>query len=581
MNSHRLLAELQRRNVHRAAVFYAGAAWLLVQVATQVFPFFHIEEWVVRRVVIAAAIGFPFAMLFSWFYEWTPQGIKRESEIDHSQSITAQTGKRLDRWIIAVLGLAVVLLLANTFVLRKRTPADANQSIAVLPLLNESGDPSNEYFSDGLSEELIAALAQIGELKVVGRSSSFRFKDSAEDSKSIGEKLGVNTLLEGTVRKQGERLRIVAELVNAADGRELWSQTFDRELKDIFAVQAEIAKAVAASLKLTLLGGAAMPHAEGSTASVEAHNAYLQGHFLAERLNLQDYRTAAIHFDEATRLDPSYALAYAARSEVWTWIADWAQDNGGEAKAAARRDAEKAVAADPNLAEAHAALGWVRFFTDWKFAEGLAELRHAGQLAPNNATVNELLGRVLLYMGEMKEAEQVARRSIEIDPLTFKAHENMARILFAQGRIDEAEAEGRKAAELQPNAAASHRWQVFAAVFRRDGEAALREAKLEPAEGYRDFELALAQATRHDPAAADAALAELIRFGHDGLAYQIAQVYAWRDDTDTAFAWLQRAYDQHDTGLLSLPSDPFLRKLRGDARYQALQAKLGLPELAL
>jgi TolB-like protein len=237
-----LLAELRRRNVFRAGAFYAASMWLLVQVATQVFPFFHIAEWVVRWIVIAAVIGFPFALLFSWFYEWTPQGLQRESEVGPDESIARNAGKKLDRGIIAVLGLAVVLLLTDKFVLHKNADDAIGKSIAVLPLLNEGGDPHEDYFSDGLSEELIANLAQIDGLKVIGRSSSFRFKGGGHDSKIIGEKLGVDTLLEGTVRRQGERVRIVAELINAADGRELWSQKYDRELKDIFAVQSGIAR---------------------------------------------------------------------------------------------------------------------------------------------------------------------------------------------------------------------------------------------------------------------------------------------------------------------------------------------------
>src|SRR5204863_6602182 len=198
------------------------------------------------------------------------------------------------------------------------TTVSPGKSIAVLPLLNESGDPRDEYFSDGLSEELIAALGQIRDLKVIGRSSSFRFKDRKEEPKTIGEKLGVSTLLEGTVRKQGDKVRIVAELINAADGTELWSRIFDRELKDIFAVQAEIAQAVAASLELTLLGSKDTTATNASTQSVQAHNAYLQGHFYFARRNTEDYRKAISFFDEAIRIDPDYALAYAERSEACT-----------------------------------------------------------------------------------------------------------------------------------------------------------------------------------------------------------------------------------------------------------------------
>jgi Tfp pilus assembly protein PilF len=428
-----------------------------------------------------------------------------------------------------------------------------------------------------LSEELIAALAQIKELKVIGRSSSFRFKDKKADVKTIGAELGVSTLLEGTVRKQGDQVRIVAELINTADGSELWSRTFDRELKDIFAVQAEIAEAVATSLQLTLLGTEDTPAKKASTRSMEAHNAYLQGHFYFERRNLEDYRKAVGFFDQAIRFDSDYALAYAERSEAWAWIGDLSSEKKKEAWKAAGSDAEKAVAVDPNLAEAHAALGWVRFFIEWKFAEGLAELRRAQQLSPWNPTANDLLARVVVYFGQFEQAEKVARQSIELDPLAYQARISLARVLFAEGKLDETEAAARKAAELQPTAAGNHRFQVFVAIQRGDGEAALREAQLEPNEGYRRFELALADYTRGERRAADEALAELIAKDRDFLAYQVAQVYAWRGENDKAFEWLQVSLDTHDTGTVSLLIDPLLRGLQHDPRYNRLLAKIGLP----
>ncbi|HEY8011733.1 MAG TPA: hypothetical protein VIE67_12145 [Rudaea sp.] len=576
-----LLAELKRRNVYRAAVFYAASAWLLIQIATQVFPFFHIAEWVVRWIVVAVVIGFPFALLFAWFYEFTPEGFKRESEIDPAQSITYHTGKKLDRWIIAALGLAVVLLLADKFVLHKTANEAAStsagdKSIAVLPLVNESGDPANEYFSDGLSEELIAALAQIADLKVIGRSSSFRFKGHADDLKSIGEKLGVSTLLEGTVRKQAERVRIVAELVNAADGRELWSQTYDRELKDVFAVQSEIAQSVADSLKVTLLGAEAKVRQDSSTKNLDAHNAYLQGHFYFEHRDVDGWRKALGFFDEAIRLDPNYSLAYAERAETWSWLADQTGENVAAAWAAARRDAEKAVALSPNLAEAHTALGWVRYFIDWSFADATRELQRAAQLAPGSSKPKVLLAQVLDTQGRISDAIALARSGVDLDPLSYYARAVLARSLMPAGRFDEARAEARKSAELQPGAAFSHRWQVVVAVLQGDGETALHEAQLEPSEPYRYYELALAQHTRGDRAAADAALAELIAKHSNNGAYQIAVVYAFRGETDAAFEWLQRSYDTRDTGILSMLIDPLLRGLHSDPRYTILLGKLGL-----
>jgi len=581
MNSSNFFSELKRRNVYKVAVTYAVVAWLLMQIASQIFPFFDIPNWVVRLVVLLLVIGFPVALIIAWAFEATPEGIKRTEAAD-----AAGQRSRGNVWIYVVLisaALSVGLFFVGRYTAFRTTaesgrpggPSLPAKSIAVLPLLNESGDPKDEYFSDGLSEELIAALAQISGLKVIGRSSSFRFKDRKEEPKTMGEKLGVSTLLEGTVRKQGDKVRIVAELINAADGIELWTRTFDRELKDIFAVQEEIATAVAESLKVTLLGS----HENSTqiaTDNVEAHNAYLQGHFHFQRRNLEDYRKAVDYFDQAIRLDPNYALAYAERSEAWTFIGDLTGQHE-PAWSNARSDAEKAVAIAPDLAEAHAALGFVRFLVDWKFTEGLNELRRAKELSPSNPTANDVLARLIGYLGRIDEAERQGRQAVELDPLSVIAQGNLARILFCAGKLDEADAIARRSAELQPAAAATHRWQALIAAQRGDGETALREAQLEPDEGYRRFELAVAQYVRGDRQAADAALDDLIANGRDQLAYQIAQVYAVRGEKDKAFEWLQISFDNHDTGTLALLVDPLLRGLRDDPRYKNLVAKVGLP----
>jgi len=400
-------------------------------------------------------------------------------------------------------------------------------------------------------------------------------KDRKEEPKTIGEKLGVSTLLEGTVRKQGNKVRIVAALTNAVDGIELWTRTFDRELEDVFAVQEEIAKAVAESLKVRLLGSDNRSAQRAASNSVEAHNAYLQGHFYFQRRNVEDYRRAITYFDHAIELDPNYALVYAERAEASSLIGDLTGERA-TAWPKAQSDAEKAVAIAPGLAEAHAALGWIRF-VQWKFKESLSELKDAKGLSPANPTVNDLLARVIVPLGGVDEAERQVREAVELDPLSAAPQFSLARVLFYGDKLDEADAAGRKMAELQPSASSSHRWQVLAAVQRADGETALREAQLEPDNTFRPFELALAQYVRGDRKASDAALADLIANSRDSLAYQIAEVYAVRQEVDKAFEWLQIAFDNHDGGMPSLLVDPLLRGLRDDSRYKELLQKVGLP----
>ncbi|HEU4771038.1 MAG TPA: hypothetical protein VFS68_02675 [Candidatus Udaeobacter sp.] len=570
-NPKSFFGELKRRNVYKVAIAYIVGGWALAQGLAQVLPVFSIPNWVIQLIVLLIILGLPVALGLAWAFELTPEGLKRTEDVDE----TAGAAHKKRAWIYVVIVGALVSV--GLFFLGRYSAMDTapRQSIAVLPLINESGDPKDEYFSDGLSEELIAALAQISGLKVIGRSSSFRFKDRKEEPKTIGEKLGVTTLLDGTVRKQGDRVRIVAELVNAADGIQLWTQTFDRQLKDIFTVQQEIARAVAESLKVTLLGTDNRSAQASATDNAEAHNAYLQGHFYLVRRNTEDFRKAIDYYDQAIQLDPNYALAHAERAEALVFMGDLTGQRP-TAYPKAHVDAEKAVAIAPDLAEARAALGFVLCLAEWKFTEGLAELRRAKELSPANPTANDLLARIIVYLGRIDEAERQARQAVELDPLSTVTHGNLARVLFYAGKLDGADSAARKAAELQPTGAGSHRFQVLVAAQRGDGEAALREAQLEPDPRFRRFELAVAHYVRGNREAADAALADLIVNAREGFAYQIAEVYALRGEKDKAFEWLQSAFNDRDAGMLGLLVDPLLRGLRDDARYKNLLAKVGL-----
>lgn len=584
MSLHSLLGQMKRRHMFRAATLYAATVWLVLEVVTQIFPVFGLPSTLVRGIVFVALAGFPIAMTVSWFYEWTAQGLRRESADGPSESIKLLTARMLDRAIIVVLSLAVVLLLVNRFVTHRDSLDLPQKSVAVLPLVNESGDPDNEYFSDGLSEELIASLSQIRDLKVIGRSSSFRFKGKDTDSRTIGAMLGVANLLEGTVRRQAERVRIVVGLVNAADGHQLWSHTYDRDAKDIFAVQSEIARAVADSLEVSLLGDQPALATEPAERNVQAHNAYLQGHFHLERNSFESWPKAVAAYDEAIKLDRDYAIAYAERAEAWAWISTRNPPDVAQAQSNARRDAEKAVALEPNLAAAHASLGWVRFIVDWDYAGALTELRQAEQLAPSNARSRYQLSQVVLYMGQIDEAIALARQAVDLDPLAYSAHGILARALMAGGKIEEAEAQGRKSAQLQPAALGNRRWQVIGAVLRGDAETALREADQEssqasafgPTQGFLHFERALALYASGDRLAADQALAVLEKEDYQSMAYQIAEVHAWRGESDAAFDWLQRSYDTRDAGTLGVLIDPLLHSLRDDPRYLAMLGKMGL-----
>jgi serine/threonine-protein kinase len=456
----------------------------------------------------------------------------------------------------------------------------SEKSIAVLPLVNTSGDPGNDYFSDGLSEELIAVLAKIPGLKIIGRSSSFLFKGKSDDSRTIGEKLGVANLLEGSVRKQGDRVRIVAELINAADGRAIWSETYDRELKDVFAVQSEIAVAVTEQLKIKLLGTPAKSDAAPSNDNLAAYNALQQGTFYFRLSTEEGTRKATEFYGEAIRLDPRYALAYAQLSAAWrqlaaTWLGG-AEAN--EAYAKARNAAQTALSLAPDLAAAHEALGFVLVTPDLDFAAAEAEFRKAEKLAPADAGPKFALSFLFAAQGRLAEAENIMRQTLALDPLGVTRYLNLARILIAGGRYDEAEAALRKAIELQPAAARLHAYLTTLDVIRGDAAAALQDAQLEPKGFWQYYALALAQQAQSDRATADAALQTLI--DNDAAVsgpFQIATVYGLRNEPDKMFDWLERAYTEHDPGLTQLLGTPFILNYRDDPRFAVLCQKLKVP----
>ena len=447
----------------------------------------------------------------------------------------------------------------------------------MLPLVNTSGDPSNEYFSDGLSEELIAVLAKIPELKVIGRSSSFFFKGKSGDSAAIGQKLGVANLIEGSVRKQGDRVRIVAELISAADGRSLWSETYDRELKDVFAVQAEIAKSVAEQMKVKLLGERQQSDAAPSNQNLAAHNAVLQADFYFQQLTPESVRRAIQFLEEAVRLDPNYALAYAKLSQAWRqYAASFATDDAPKAYEEARRTAERAVNLAPDLAEVRMAVGFLAFTPDLDFRAAEKEFRHVLEYAPNHAAAKAYLGAQLSAQGRLAEAEQTCREAVALDPLGTSSWYNIGRVVVGLGRYKEAEELFRKGLEIQPQASRFHSYLALLDLVQNRPTQAMTNARLETEGFWRDYAIALVQQTQDDRVVADAALKDFIARNSNGGAFQIAVLYAARKEPDEMFKWLETAYATHDSGLSQMAVTPFFLPYVNDSRFVALCQKLNV-----
>jgi TolB-like protein/tetratricopeptide (TPR) repeat protein len=574
-----LFSELKRRNVYKVAVTYAVVGWLVIQVCSTVLPTFHAPEWVLQTIVALAILGFPFALFIAWAFEVTPEGVKRTEAAD------AKRQHRPGGMWIAIVLVAAAMSIALFFVGRQTarhaesqaTATVAQKSIAVLPLVNTSGDPSNEYFSDGLSEELIAVLAKIPDLKVIGRSSSFLFKGKSADSNAIGRKLGVAHLIEGSVRKQGKRVRIVAELITAADGRSIWSETYDREVKDVFAVQNEIATAVADQMKVKLLGQSTQRDAASSTENPEAHNAVLQAEFYFQQQTADSIRKSISFLQEAVRLDPNYALAYAKLSQSWRqYAASFAIQETEQAYEEARQAANKAVSLAPDLLEVRMNEGLLAMNPVLDFVSAEKEFRRILQSFPNNAAAKNALTLSLIAQGRLAEAEETCKQAISLDPLLTSLWFNFGRVKMGMNRYAEAEEAFRKGLELQPAASRFHTFLATLDLLQNRSEQATANAAQETEGFWRDYAVALVQQAQGDRAVADAALKDFITKDSIGAAFQVAVLYAIRKDADQMFKWLETAYQTHDSGMVQLAITPFLIPYRSDPRFIGLCQRLNV-----
>ncbi|HEX5123063.1 MAG TPA: hypothetical protein VFV97_07435 [Rhodanobacteraceae bacterium] len=572
------MERLQQRKIVQWSLAYLAGAFALIQILDIVGQRFAWPDWIGRATIVAAGVGFFVTLVLAWYHG--ERGEQRVSGMElFIVAIVLAIGGGL-LWRVAHSGpdAPPVAAVADPAKADASTVADA-KSIAVLPLANTSGDPSNEYFSDGLSEELISVLARIPDLKIIGRTSSFRFKNTTDDSRTIGARLGVANLLEGSVRKQGERVRIAVDLIAAVDGRQLWSATYDRELKDIFAVQSEIATAVVEQLKVKFLGGGTAVHAPAREPSLPAYTAMLQGAHLSPNFNEPDLRKALVYFEEATRLDPSYALAWAQLASGWRALAALYLSDPAEIADYYKRAesaADTALKLAPDLADAHLALGYIKLTARLDFAGAEAEFRRANELAPGDARAVDSLGYMSATLGRLDEAAAISRHAIELDPLALAPHFNLARIDTVAGHLDDAERGLRKTIELQPSVSHAYAYLTAIELIRGDPAAARRDADLEPPGFWRDYADTLARQREGDRAAADAALKTMIDKYSFGGPFQIAAVYALRKEPDRVFEWLDKALDAGDSGVTQLFVTPFLVDYRNDPRFAAFAARLGI-----
>jgi TolB-like protein/Tfp pilus assembly protein PilF len=571
-----LFAELRRRNVFRAGAFYIAATWALAQGISQLGPAIGFPDWTTRWFLVAAVIGFPFWIAFAWFFEFTPEGIKREREVESDESITHHTGRKLDFAIIGVLVIAVVLLITDRFVLHHGVNADASiavsaQSIAVLPFVNMSDDKSNEFFSDGISEELLNLLAKIPQLQVTARTSSFAFKGKETGIPEIARVLHVANVLEGSVRKSGNAVRITAQLIRAGTDTHLWSQTYDRKLDDIFAIQDEIAADVVKQLKVTLLGAA--PKAR--TTDPEAYALYLQAKQLGRQHTAEAFQQSDALYRKVLAIDPHYAPAWAELAANFSREAGQGLLSNKEGFAQAREAATKALAIDPDYAPAHARLGFIAMYGDNDLAAAAEHFKRALALDPADLDVLRTSAVLLGSLGRLDDALALEEALVRRDPVNVTALFNLGIYQRSVGLLDAAIASFRTVLSLAPGRGIAHANLATALLLKGDARRALAEIEQEKSEVWKMIGLPLAYHALGRKADSDAALAALIAKYDKDWSFNIAYIYAYRGEADPAFEWLDKAVAYGDPGLAEIVTEHLFDKIRTDPRWLRFLRKVG------
>ena len=581
VNPKSFFGELKRRNVYKVAIAYAVVGWLLTQVATQVFPFFEIPNWGIRLVVLIIVIGFPIAIIIAWAFELTPEGLKRTEVADElpKKSVRSRT------WVFVII-IAAALSVGLFFVGRYTAPNRAvtsslpEKSLAVLPFANLSGNAENAYFAAGIQDEIITRLAKIGQLKVVSCLSTQRFKSSPDDLPAIAKQLDVANVLQGSVQRSADAVRVNVQLVRADTDTHLWADTFDRKLTDVFQIESDIAKTIAEKLQAKLTGSEERAISAKPTADLEAHELYLKGRYLWNRRTGENLKKALTYFQQAAEKDPSYALAYTGIADscalVPVYGAGAPQDYYPRAKAAA----QKALELDDMLGEAHTSLGNV-LFRYLELAESAQEFERGIELNPNYPTAHQWYGRLILLMtGQFDRAIAEVKRAVELDPISSIIHADLGTVYTFARRYDEAIEQFRNILELDP--------QFYWA--RRQLGVAL-ELKGAPSDAIVEYQKALklsddprvlafighAEASNGKQKEARAILAQLTEMVKTRYVsgYGFAVIHLALGEKDQALDWLEKdARERNGFEINFIKVDPYLDPLRGDPRFEALVSKI-------
>jgi len=589
MNPGNFFTELKRRNVYKVAVAYAVVGWVIAQIATQIFPFLEIPNWVVRLVIVLIAIGFPVALVIAWAFEATPEGIKRTETAD---AMPVAPGQRKHAWIYVVVIGAVIS--APLFFLGRYTAAPRHseaatvlpaKSIAVLPFDNLSRDPDNAFFAEGVQDEILTRLAKVADLKVIARTSTQKFKSAPENLSDIARQLGVLNILEGSVQKANDQVRVNVQLVNAMTSAHLWAEIYDRKLTDIFAVESDIAKTIADTLQAKLTGSEKQMMAAQPTTDTTAYELYHKGRSLWGKRTGDNIPKAIAFYEQAIARDPNYALAYAGLASARILSPFYVGWDRREANAKAKEAALEALSLNPNLAEAHAALGKVLFFSEIDLEGAMREYKRAIQLKPNDADAHHWLGNdSLAALGQFEEGIAEGKRSVELDPLSIVMNVDLGQTFYYARRYEEAARQIRKALEIDPASFYAH--YNLGLVLQAMGDLSGAIGEYEKAKQLNDdpwMSMFCAQAKTYagDKNAAQRMLSELDKLSQrrEVVGYLRALLYLSLNNKGEALRWLEQGYEERDgSNICWINVDPLLDPLHGDPRFEALVQKVVAPK---
>ena len=576
-------SELKRRNVYKVAVAYAVVGWLLAQIATQIFPFLEIPNWVVRLVIVLIAIGFPIALVIAWAFEATPEGIKRTEVADATHEHS-----RGKAWIYIVIigaGISVALFFLGRYSTgSKATTAVSNElfakSIAVLPFDNLSRDPDNAFFAEGVQDEILTRLAKVADLKVISRTSTQRFKAAPSDLREIAKQLGVMNILEGSVQKSNDKVRINVQLINAVTDTHLWADIYDRKLTDLFTVESDIAKTIADTLQAKLTGSEKVMMAKTPTTNQEAYQLYLQGRFFWNKRTAPDLRKAAEYFDQAIQKDPNYALAYATKAQALLLLPAYGGGAPNDYFPAAIAAAEKALSIDPKSPEAQTALANLKGAYDFDYPGAIAALERAIELNPNDATAHNWLGNdVLANVGQTEREMQEMKRALELDPLSLVINTNVGVASIHAGQLDQAIAQLRKTLEMDASFYYARYNLGLALELKGDTAGAIDQFQkaVVPDDPVPLWYLGHLYGLlgRKDEARKILEQLQQERKQRYTPAYALAVVYLGLGDRDQALRCLEDGYAERDGfNIGAIRVDPLLKPLHGDPRFEELAEKI-------